>query len=73
MSTATAALEIVSTGDIAERYGVDIQAVRRVLDRIDLGQKIGRYRVVAEADLDTVEVALRAAGYLKPSGREVVA
>lgn len=65
MTTATAALEIVSTGDIAARFGVPVHAVRNILDRIGLGQKIGRYRVVAAEDLGTVEVALRAAGYLR--------
>lgn len=64
MTTATAGLSIVSTGDISERFGVDGQQVRRVLDRLGIGQKIGRYRVVAEADMDTVELALIAAGFL---------
>jgi hypothetical protein len=66
MTTATGALELVSTGDIGKRFGVPSYVVRKVLDRIDLGQKIGRYRCVAEEDVPIVETALRAAGYLKP-------
>jgi hypothetical protein len=68
MTTATASLEIVSTGTIAEKFDVPVHVVRKVLDRIGLGQKIGRYRVVAIDDLDRVELALRAAGALKRPG-----
>lgn len=65
MTTATADLDLLSTGEIAEMYGVDPQVVRKVLDRIGLGKRIGRYRVVAAEDVGQVELALRAAGYPK--------
>jgi hypothetical protein len=57
---------VYTTGDIARRYGVEPWQVRRVFERglLPPASRVGPYRVVAAADLPTVERALRAAGYL---------
>jgi hypothetical protein len=66
MCNATATLDVRTTGDIADQYGVPEGVVRDVLDRTGLACRIGRYRIVHADDLPLVEVALRARGYPKP-------
>jgi hypothetical protein len=61
---------LLSTRDIAKRYGVPLQRVVRVVDRLELGQRVGRNRVIRSEHLEHVELGLRAAGFL-PLRREV--
>jgi hypothetical protein len=59
----TAELTILTTGDISRMTGVPAPIVRKILDRVDLGQLVGRYRMISGDDLDRALLALRAAGY----------
>jgi DNA-binding transcriptional MerR regulator len=54
-------------GAVAARYGVAVWQVRRLFERglLPPAERIGAYRIVAEADLPKVEAALREAGYLE--------
>jgi DNA-binding LacI/PurR family transcriptional regulator len=63
MPCATESLDVLSTGDIARRFGVPTYAVRRVLDRLGIGRMVGRYKAVSAEDAELVGMALKAAGY----------
>jgi hypothetical protein len=56
-----------TTQETATRYGVKIWVVRKLFDRLGIGHRFGRYRVVAEADLPTLEIGLRTLGYAVPN------
>jgi hypothetical protein len=56
-----------TTHEAATRYGVKIWVVRKLVDRLGIGRRFGRYRVVAEADLPTLEIGLRTLGYRIPA------
>lgn len=53
-----------SVGDLARAHGVSEHCVRRVFDRLSLGQRVGRNRVITSNELPQIEIGLRAAGYL---------
>lgn len=57
--------EIFSTYELARRHRVSPHCVRQVIDRLGLGRRLGTTRVIEADELDTVEMGLRAAGYLK--------
>lgn len=42
---------------------VPIQTVRRIIDRLQLGTRVGRQRVVFSEDLATLTIAFRTLGY----------
>jgi hypothetical protein len=56
----------LTLGDVARRYGCKVWQVRRLFERglLAPAQRLGLYRVIAEADLPAVEEALRTADYL---------
>lgn len=53
-------------GEVAQLLGVPSWKVARLFERWFLPepQRVGQFRVIAEADLPQVEAALRRAGYL---------
>jgi DNA-binding transcriptional MerR regulator len=59
----------LTVGQVAHRLGVTAWQVRRCFQRGFLPEprRMGPYRVIAEADLQWVQAALRAAGYLPPA------
>ncbi len=61
---------VMSTGELARRFGCEGWQVRRLYERglLPPARRIGRYRYVAEADLPAVEGALARAGYI-PANR----
>jgi DNA-binding transcriptional MerR regulator len=60
-------MSILTMGDVATRFGVQVWQVRRLFERglLPPAARVGAYRVVAADDLPAVEQALRTAGYLK--------
>jgi hypothetical protein len=61
---------VLSTRDIALRYGVPLPSVVKVIDRLALADRIGRNRVIMSEYVQRVEDGLRGAGLLKPTGAE---
>jgi hypothetical protein len=59
--------DILSTRNIADRFGVPLSSVVRAVERLGLGQRVGRNRAVKLADLPQIETALKAMGYLHPA------
>jgi hypothetical protein len=60
---------VLTTGDVARRYGIPEWKVRRLFERglLPPAARIGAYRVIAAGDLPAVERALCDAGYLRPA------
>jgi hypothetical protein len=52
-----------STLEVAELYGISPWTVRRVIDRLGLGRRVGRNRVVFADDLPKLEIAFRTLGH----------
>lgn len=62
----TAELSIMTIGEIAERTGAPTWAVRRTLDAMRLGKRVGPgMRVISGDDLPIVEAELRRRGYIE--------
>jgi hypothetical protein len=63
-------VEHITLGAVARRLNVDLWQVRRLYERRILPEppRVGQFRVVTEADLPTIEAALREAGYLSDGG-----
>jgi len=57
---------VVTIGDAAKRFGVQPWQVRRLFERglLPPAPRVGAYRVIAVEDLEKVEAALKAVGYL---------
>lgn len=64
-ATATEA-PIYFVPDLAERFGLTMHKVRFTIDKTGIGRRVGRQRVLFDADLPAFEIALRARGYLPP-------
>ncbi len=56
----------LTLGDVARRWGDPLWKVRRPfeIDKLPEPARIGRYRIVTEADLPRIEAVLREMGYL---------
>lgn len=65
--TAAEKSRIYTVTDLAGRYRVPAQAIRNVVDRLELGRRVGRWRAVGEADLAMLETGLKALGHNTPS------
>jgi hypothetical protein len=61
---------LLSTRDVATRYNVPLANVVKVVDRLGIGQRVARNRVVRGEDLGPIETGLIAAGYLKRPRKE---
>jgi DNA-binding transcriptional MerR regulator len=57
----------LTIGVVADRLGVTTWQVRRLFERglLPPAARVGPYRVIDPADLQKVEAALRAAGYIR--------
>jgi hypothetical protein len=65
MASATSRLDILTIGEIARRAGAPSWSVRKTLDGMGLGRRVGpSMRVIAGADLPLVVAELRRRGYL---------
>ena len=53
-------LPLISTNDLAKRYGVGGDCIRRIVDRLELGQKVGRNRILSDSDLPAIDAAIKA-------------
>ena len=53
--------------EVAELYGVPISTVRLAVDRLGIGHRFGRSRVVYAEDFPQLETAFRTLGYKLPS------
>ena len=64
--TQSPAIEYVTLGEIAGRYGCQLWQVRRLFERkiVPEARRIGNYRVVPEMELPGIESALARAGYI---------
>jgi hypothetical protein len=62
---ATKADALFSTRDVADRYNVPLANVVKIVDRLGVGQRVARNRIVRGEDLGPIETGLIAAGYLK--------
>ena len=60
------AIEFLTLGEIACRYGCQLWQVRRLFERkiVPEARRIGNYRVVPEVELPDIESALLHAGYI---------
>ena len=58
---------VMTIGTVARRFGCQPWQVRRLFERgiLPPAPRVGQYRVIRPADLATVELALREAGYLR--------
>jgi hypothetical protein len=52
---------------LQRRYHAPYTAIRKVADNLDLGSKLGRWRLLSVADLVPLELALKAMGYSLPA------
>jgi hypothetical protein len=52
--------------EIADQYGVPVSTVRLVIDRLGLGHRLNRSRVVYREDFDKLATAFRLLGYTIP-------
>jgi hypothetical protein len=64
----TATEDIFTTSDYATRYGVSDWVIRSLVDALGLGRKIGRVRLLTEADCPLLEAGLKARGHAIPEG-----
>jgi hypothetical protein len=62
--------KFLSTGDIAQLFGVPESTARTVIDRLGLGTRHCGNRMVPASDLDTLRIGLRAFGYPVPEEGE---
>jgi hypothetical protein len=63
--------------EIADQYGVPVSTVRLVIDRLGLGHRFNRSRVVYREDFDKLATAFRTLGYtildpMQPAAVETV-
>jgi hypothetical protein len=58
--------DLLSTRDVARRFGVPLPSAVKAIVRIGCSQRIGRNRDVKAEDLPRIEAALRGLGALKP-------
>jgi hypothetical protein len=59
-----------TTRELSKQYGVGIDCVRRLVDRLGLGQRVGRNRVLSASDVPSLETALRAGAHRDRVRRE---
>ena len=66
MTSAPAAGEWLTTGQMAKRLGIDSWQVSRLYQRglVEEPARLGRFRLIPAADLDKLRRAALAAGYL---------
>ena len=59
--------KLLTIGEVATRFGLQMWQVRRLFERGFLPEpdRVGVNRVVPEGDMPKIEKALREAGYLK--------
>lgn len=64
----TAAMKMMTLGDVARKYGLQTWQVRRLYERRILPEpsRVGSSRAVPETDLPVIEAKLIEYGYLKP-------
>lgn len=62
---ATATCDPMTTADIADRFGVSGHVARVVCDRLELGYRIRRYRVIPAEHLPEIRAALIGGGYIR--------
>jgi hypothetical protein len=55
--------------EVATTYNVPRSTTRRVVDRLGIGHRVGRNRVVYPEDFPQAEAAFRALGYKLPDSR----
>jgi hypothetical protein len=60
------ASKFYSSQGIADLFGVPIETVRRIIDRLGLGGRVGQNRVVFAEDLPALRVAFLSHGYPVP-------
>lgn len=61
------ASDLMTLGEVADHFGVQVWRVRRLFDRglYPEPDRVGQSRVIPAKDLPKVEAALKEAGYLK--------
>jgi hypothetical protein len=59
-----------NTHDLAQRFGVSRHCVQVVVDRLKLGARSGRNRILMDSDLDDLERGLTAAGFVRATASE---
>jgi hypothetical protein len=58
---------VFTSQDLAERYHVPAWTIRLLIDRLGLGRRLGRWRIITtSADLDKLEAGLQALGHKIP-------
>jgi hypothetical protein len=57
----------LTTQDCADRYQVSADDIRTVVDRVGLGHRLGRWRVIPASELGRLEDALLAIGRQLPA------
>jgi hypothetical protein len=75
MHVQTSGTGFLTLGQVAERFGLPVWKIQSVLDRglfTDV-PRLGTYRVIAEARLDELRLALAEAGYLRPDDGKPIA
>lgn len=57
--------KLYSTRDVSRAVGVPLASVVRVADRLGLGRRVGRNRILTGEEVERVEIGLRAAGVMQ--------
>jgi hypothetical protein len=73
MPTVPACRFVFTVQTAASRYGVPAGAIRTLIDRLTLGARLGRWRIIEPGELPRLEDGLRAIGYRIPANLPTVA
>jgi hypothetical protein len=61
---------VLTAQNLAQLYQVPASTIRKLIDRIGLGTRLGHWRIVLPTELERLEAGLQALGYKIPPATE---